>query len=410
MIHRLIRALRLEIAAAYAARLALTLVSVALSPLPRRNKVTMLTRQSSRPPSDFVLLRQAILREDPMIEVVVVARMVPPGILAKFGYAVHLLKEMYHAETSRVLIIDGYSIIASAARHSDGLRIVQMWHALGALKKFGLSILGQAGGRDPRLAKAMRMHAGYDLVIASAERCRAPFAEAFGVSIDRVVVAPLPRVDRLRDPAERQKARATFDYLYPHLKGARIALFAPTLRTEGALPGIDPVELTLRLKDAGYTTVTKLHPLVPAPRHPALLTAPGMSTQQMLLVADIFITDYSSAVFEAAVAGVPSYLLAPDLDDYAVRRDFYVDYPDDLGLPLARTVDELLEQVRSAASTVQGAERLRGTWVTSDANGLATDRLARVVLGRTTDPRTRENAAGIDPPHRTSPTSVPENP
>ncbi|WP_243228286.1 CDP-glycerol glycerophosphotransferase family protein [Microbacterium sp. CIAB417] len=349
MIARLVRVLRLDIVAAYAARLALTLVSLVMWPLPRRNKVTMLTRQSARPPSDFVLLKQAILREDPSTEVVLVARMVPPGILRKFGYALHLITEMYHAETSRVLIVDGYSIIASATRHSDGLRIVQVWHALGALKKFGLSILGQAGGRDPRLARAMRMHAGYDVVIASAERCRAPFAEAFGVDVSKVVVAPLPRVDRLRDPAEKARARAAFDFLYPHLTGRRIALFAPTFRTEGALPTTDPVELTAALKDAGYVTVTKLHPLVPTPQHPDLLTAPGMSTQEMLLVADIFITDYSSAVFEAAVAGVPSYLLAPDLDQYSVRRDFYAKYPEDLGLPLARSIEEIEEQVRAGA-------------------------------------------------------------
>ncbi|MGW8482811.1 CDP-glycerol glycerophosphotransferase family protein [Microbacterium sp. NPDC055903] len=377
MIARLVRTLRLDVIAAYAARLALTLVSLVLRPLPRRNKVTMLTRQSSRVPSDFAMLKQAIQRADPSAEVVVIARMVPPGILPKFGYAVHLIVEMYHAETSRVLIVDGYSIIASAVRHSDGLRVVQVWHALGALKKFGLSVLGQAGGRDPRLARAMRMHAGYDVVIASAERCRAPFAEAFSVDIEKVVVAPLPRVDRLRDEGERARARAAFDYLYPHLKDARIALFAPTFRSGASQAMIDPVELTQELAAAGYTTITKLHPLVPAPRHPQLRTAPGMSTQELLLVADVFITDYSSAVFEAAVAGVPSYLLAPDLDEYVVGRDFYARYPEDLGLPLARTVQELVEAVR-AGETAQ-PEELAAEWVAlSDTP--AADLLAAVVL------------------------------
>src|SRR5690606_9760831 len=74
--------------------------------------------------------------------------------------------------------------------------------------------------------------------------------------------------------------------------------------------------------------------------------APGISTQDLLLVADVFITDYSSAVFEAAVAEVPSYLLAPDLDEYAQRRDFYIRYPDDLGLPMASSIEELTEMVR----------------------------------------------------------------
>lgn len=377
----MIRRFRLDVVAAYAARLALSLVSLVMRPLPRRNKVTMLTRQSSKAPSDFILLRQAILGEDPAVEVVLIAKMVPPGVIRKFFYAVHLLTEMYHAETSRVLIVDGYSIIASATRHSDGLTVVQVWHALGALKKFGLSILGRPGGRDPKLARAMRMHANYDLVIASAERCRAPFAEAFGVDVSKVVVAPLPRVDRLRDPEQRAKARTNFNHLYPHLKDTRIALYAPTFRTAETLPRTDPVELTTALKNAGFATVTKLHPLVPAPRHPDLMTAPGMSTQEMLLIADIFITDYSSAVFEAAVAGVPSYLIAPDLDQYSQRRDFYARYPDDLGLPLAVSVAELADQVRAETATREGAQQLRESWIALAESESAAVNLARVVLG-----------------------------
>lgn len=338
--------LRLDVLAAYAARFALTLVSLVMRVLPRGRKVTLLTRQSNKAPSDFLLLRDAILQADPTVKVQLIAQMVPPGIIRKFGYALHLLVEMYHASTSRVLVVDGYSIIASATPRSDGLVVVQLWHALGSLKKFGLSIVGQRGGRDPRLAKAMRMHAGYDIVIASAERCRQPFAEAFGVDVSKVVVAPLPRVDRLRDPAHKAKVRARFEYLYPDLVGRKVALFAPTFRTEGRMAAIDPLELTQAMADAGYTLITKLHPLVPVPTDSGLRIAPGISTQDLLLVADVFITDYSSAVFEAAVAEVPSYLLAPDLDEYAQRRDFYIRYPDDLGLPMASSIEELTVMVR----------------------------------------------------------------
>jgi len=386
----LLRSLRADLIAAYTARYALTLVSLVMRPLPRRNKVTLLTRQSSTPPSDFIMLRDAILREDPTVEVVMVSQMVPPGIIRKFGYAVHLIVEMYHAETSRALVIDGYSIVSSAVRPSDDLLVVQAWHALGALKKFGLSIVGRRGGRDPRLAKAMRMHEGYDVVIASAERCREPFAEAFGVDVSKVVVAPLPRVDRLRDPVARERAQARLARLYPDLGDAKIALFAPTFRTEGIAPSIDPVDLTEAMRDAGYVTVTKLHPLVPAPTTPGLRTAPGMSTQELLLVADLFITDYSSAVFEAAVAEVPSYLIAPDLDDYIQRRDFYVRYPDDLGLPMARSIEELVEQVREGASNTRTAAAFIAD---PQGTGGASAHIARVIMGRSAGTGIEEAAA-----------------
>lgn len=374
--------LRLDVIAAYAARFALTLVSFVLRPLPRRRKVTMITRQSDNRPADFVMLQDALRRQDPSVEVVMIAAMVPRGILPKVGYALHLLVEMYHAATSRVLVVDGYSIVASAVSHSTGLTVVQMWHALGSLKKFGLSILGQIGGRDPVLAKAMRMHAGYDIVIASSDRCRAPFAEALGVSSEKVVVAPLPRVDRLRAPEHREEAREKFLRLYPELEGKRVALFAPTFRAVGGPDTAEVVSVAEALRGVGYATVTKLHPLAPEPDDAKVRSAPGMSTQEMMMVADIFITDYSSAVFEAAVAGVPSYLYASDLDQYIENRDFYVAYPDGLGLPLSEDVDSLAQLVSDNAGGTARTSDVLDSFVSLPESGTATEHLADVVLSR----------------------------
>lgn len=375
--------LHLNVLAAHAARLSLKIVSSAMLLLPRRDKVTMITREHRRPPLDFVLLKDAIARRDPSIEVVMIARMVPPGIVRKVGYALTLLTELYHVSTSRVLVVDGFSIVASAVPHGEGLTIVQIWHALGALKKFGLSILDRPEGRDSRLANAMRMHSNYDIVIASGERCREPYSEALGVDPGQVVVAPLPRVDYLRDESARERARTRFTAMYPELEGQQVAVFAPTFRAHGTEPAIDPLELTKALADDGYATITKLHPILPQPVNAALRTAPRMSTQDLLLVADVFITDYSSAVFEAAVAGVPSYLLAPDLDQYGKARDFYLDFPHDLGLPLARTIEGLQSQLRARSASAEQCDSLVEAFVTMTGPGTAAaDDLARVILAR----------------------------
>lgn len=384
----LIRILRLHLLAAYAARSSLSIASTLMSVLPRRRKITMLTREHNRVPLDFTLLERAIRRRDPDIEVKVIARMIPPGIIPKLGYALHLLVETYHVATSRVLIVDGYSVVASVARHADGLTIVQIWHALGSLKKFGRSILGRPEGRNPRVARAMRMHENYDFVLTSAESCRTPFAEAFGVERSQVVVAPLPRVDYLRDSRARARARARFAESHPEVSRPT-ALFAPTFRAHGTPPGIDPVQLTRAMSAIGYTTITKLHPILGEMEHPELTVAPGMSTQDLLHVADIFITDYSSAVFEAAVAGVPSYLLAPDLDHYSLSRDFYVDYEEALGLPLARSIDALVTLVESGAATEDQLNEMSTRFVAnppSDSATAAADALAAMADSWTLDP------------------------
>jgi len=104
-----------------------------------------------------------------------------------------------------------------------------------------------------------------------------------------------------------------------------------------------------------------------------------MSTQDVLLIADVFITDYSSAVFEAAVAGVPSYLIAPDVHEYAERRDFYVDYPDDLGLPMAAGIGELVTMIQAGPSDLSTIMSFIAESDSASSTG-ATDHLATQIL------------------------------
>lgn len=351
-----------QLAVAALARVGLAIVYAPLKLLPTQRKVVMISREHPEEPADFADLRDAITTRDPSVRVVSMVRMVPPGLAGKVRYSIHMLAQLYQVATARVLIVDTYSIVASVLRHKDSLTVMQIWHALGAFKKFGLSILGQEEGRDARLAKAMRMHEGYDVVLTSAEECRAAYAEAFGTDVSRVVVAPLPRVDRLRDPARAAQTRERIYARHPHLRGARVAVFAPTFRLDGTVT-VDATGLGDALRAHGIHTVVKLHPLMHGRFGGDVDTADGFSTQEMLLIADVFITDYSSALYEAAVVGVPSYFLVPDLDEYLASRDFYLDYRRDLPGPIVRTVPELAEAIAAEKATPADAAAFARRWV-----------------------------------------------
>ena len=296
----------LDLLAAYAARLALTVVvsSHARAAPPRQGhddhaRASRARRWTSPPDRRH---RTAWTRRSRSS---MIARMVPPGIVRKLGYALTLLTELYHVSTSRVLVVDGYSIVASAVRTATASRSCRSgMHSVRSRSS------GSASWIDPR-----------DATPSSRARCactptttsssRAPSAVAS--RSPRRSASILARSSSLRSPASticatsprESRARARFAAMYPELKGQPIVVFAPTFRAHGTEPAIDPLELTEALAADGYATITKLHPILPQPVHPALRTAPGMSTQDLLLVADVFITDYSSAVFEAAVAGVP---------------------------------------------------------------------------------------------------------
>ena len=46
----------------------------------------------------------------------------------------------------------------------------------------------------------------------------------------------------------------------------------------------------------------------------------------LLLVSDLVITDYSSVIFEASIVNVPMLFYAFDLNEYSRDRDFYCNF------------------------------------------------------------------------------------
>jgi len=350
----------LRLVSAHIARVALRVAYAPMKLLPTKRKVVMMSREHDSIPSDFDDLRLAIERADPSVEVVMLARVVGDGPVEKVKYGAHLLRCMYHAATSRVLVVDTYSFVASLLTHKRDLTVVQIWHAIGALKKFGLSILGQSEGRDERMARALRMHHGYDVVLASSEAARLPYAEALGVDPEDVRILPLPRVDRVRDPERRRLARESVYAAHPELRGTRVALYAPTFRMNGQVP-VDLGELRERLAAIGLHLVVKPHPL--APDRAEVDVTPDFSTLELLSVADVFVTDYSTTIAEAALCAVPSYILAPDLDDYLDARGFYFDFVEGMPGPVVRDVESLVRAVAASAATIEGAESFARRWV-----------------------------------------------
>lgn len=50
----------------------------------------------------------------------------------------HTIKSVYHLSTSRYVIIDNYFGSLAKVRFKRGVQCIQIWHAAGAFKKFGL--------------------------------------------------------------------------------------------------------------------------------------------------------------------------------------------------------------------------------------------------------------------------------
>lgn len=101
---------------------------------------------------------------------------------------------------------------------------------------------------------------------------------------------------------------------------------------------------------------------------------------ELIAASDAFLTDYSSAVFEANIIGIPSFIYADDLQEYiADRGDLFFDMYK-LPFPVAQNNDELMnciEQFDEKAYYQKTKDFMRETGIFED--GRASKRVVDLI-------------------------------
>lgn len=322
--------------------------------LPMKNKITMISRQSNTTPLDFKLLEEQI-KVDGTYKVIILAHKLQPGFKNKIKYIFHMFRQMYHIATSKVVILDSYCMVVSLLNHKKKTVVIQMWHAMGALKKFGLSVIEtdtstSALGKTmtpeekQKLASTMRMHKGYDFIFASSEVCLPYFAEAFGYSLNSMVVMPLPVVDILTSKEYKTKKRKEIIKEYPKLKEKKNIVYVPTFRKEEKEEKIQ--ELIDSIDYQKYNLIIKPHPLTKLSNHDDRVIWDTLFTSRdMLMIADYIISDYSAIVYEASLLDKPLYFYTYDYDEYVETRNFYTDFKRELPGLISENAETILGDI-----------------------------------------------------------------
>lgn len=317
----------------------LNLIFAVFKLLPVQNKVTFISRQADEKTEDIQMLGEELSCTASDLKLVFLCRRLDGGIGRKIGYCFHMLTQMYHIATSKVVILDSYCICVSVLKQRDSLTVIQMWHALGALKKFGLSITGEGGeGRNADIAEIMAMHKNYTYVLTSGRACLPHFAEAFGYTEETMRVMSLPRVDKLTDPVMKAEALEHIYAHYPEFREKKVVVYVPTFRKDKDISA--EIDALAKQFDKGYVFVLKKHPLMEvscmgnsaaadagiAAFDATFIIDNEFTTLEMMFAADYVICDYSAVVYEAAIMKKPLFFYTFDYDSYGVDRDFYIDY------------------------------------------------------------------------------------
>ena len=289
---------------------------------------------------------------------------------------------------SEVIILDNYFEPINYFNFKNQF-VLQLWHACGAFKTFGFTRAGRPGAPD----MASSAHRKYNNVIVSSTNVVNCYAEAFGVSKEVVLPLGIPRTDIFFDNSYSKSIKDEFYKKYPNLKNKKIILFAPTFRggrRETAYYPIDafnPVKIYNRLNKE-YVIVLKYHLFikesfkVPEEYSDSIISiSADKDINDLLFIADIVITDYSSLIFESSLLNLPMLFYTFDLDSYISKRGFYFEYNDFVPGKIVYSQDELIESIKNKDFEEFKLKSFKNKFF-DNLDGKSTERVSKLILDK----------------------------
>lgn len=353
--------------------------------LPQRRRVVLATSHANRISGNLAFIRDELNRRDPPIPYGVLAFRQPKARTHRWRVAMQGIRAGYHIARSRVFIVDDYFFPLYVIKPRKGSTIIQTWHASGAFKKIGWSVLDKTFGADDELVDRVAIHSNYDVCLMASKSAAVHYAEAFHQPLERFRTdVGIPRTDVLFGDDQIARITAALREKYGLPEGKRVVMYAPTFRGTSVHKATSPKNLDLtelhRMLGDDHVVLLRLHPFVreSAPIPPgleefAIDVSDHPDINELMHVSDVLVTDYSSAIFEFSLLGRPMAFYAPDHDDYDVERGFYFDFRSGVPGPVFETTRELAAWLRAGDFDLDRVRRFRDESF-EVADGHATER------------------------------------
>ena len=245
--------------------------------------------------------------------------------------------------TSRVIVTNDH--LPDWFSKREGQHLLQTWHGTPIKKLLHDAAPGSVSLRYQRLMA--RQVPQWDLLLAQNREAEQRLRRALGYG-GQVRVGEYPRNVRLLGGIEvGRRVRSDLGIG----EEQRVILYAPTWRErlrhpeglaghsngQGLLGEVYPAHRT----DA--VVLMRTHHMNRARPGPGLVDVSRYpNIEELMMAADVLVSDYSSIFLDFALTGKPAVVYVPDLEHYRdVERGLYGDWPRRSGLPVALDHDEL---------------------------------------------------------------------
>ncbi len=284
--------------------------------------------------------------------------------------------------TSKVIVIDCEMEYLRGIRLKKEQKVIQLWHKNGAFRRFGID-------KNTTVSpfKEYKNHSQYSDVAVTSEYVRQFYAHAFGIELDTVKALGSPCSDEVLKESCNEVNAEVIRNKHPLLRNKKVYVYFPTYReSEGELADFDPKidwsKLNKELADDEIFVVSR-HPISESEFFKGVFYSRVKDytkdpTSELLSLADVIVTDYSSIIFDGALLGKPMVFYCSDFGEF--EPDFYLDYEKELPGEIVKDSSVLLEALRRAegVSTPELISGFRKKYMGA-CDGKSTERIIRLI-------------------------------
>lgn len=245
-----------------------------------------------------------------------------------------------------------------------GTTYLQTWHGT-PLKKMLYDISDVQGRSDDYVDRVGKAIQNWDYLISPSPYASKAFKSAFNYK-EKIIETGYPRNDIFYAEDKSKIKNEVLNRLHVP-KNKRIILYAPTFRdnkVSNTNKFLFDIEMDLhQMKEQlgdEYIILLRMHVVVVnklnideslegfvynASSYPDI--------QELQLISDVLITDYSSVMFDFANTGKPMLFYTYDLEDYRDNiRGFYMDFEQEAPGPLVFNTEEIIDSIQNIDNTV----------------------------------------------------------
>lgn len=267
---------------------------------------------------------------------------------------IFFFKVLFELCQSKIIICDNYFAFLGGLHLDSECKVIQLWHANGAIKNFGWEDKQTKHRSKLDKRRFKKVYQRFDEYVVGSKRMGQSFQRCYGATPSQIKYLGYPRTDNFFDREQVLLKKKKIYEKYKCLEEKKIILYAPTYRM---IQEKNPIDFNCLEQEFSehYVLIIKTHPNTHQTFEKIkestfyLQELSEFPIEVLLSIADVLITDYSSLVFDYSLLKVEGKIIffwydyLFQMEKIGIQSDFF-EWNSEI---IVYTIDELITAIKN---------------------------------------------------------------